>query len=479
VSPDRWFNNKPLWQRAIVIAAGPLMNVVLAILLYGLLAAIGAQVPESEILCRIGGIAPESPAATAPLYLAKNGLPSDTAQTPDATGWQVGDIIRSVRGNQVENVMDVAVEAILCGGNPCDVSLDRPNPDGTTTAYVCRIAPKVMKEGGHPIFGVTPFDAALVADILKDTPAAQADIRKGDEVLRVNGAPVDITSFIRTTEQIPEGGTMTIDLMRDGKPLSVSMQPRTIGRFAGLSIAGAYDPATGKNADGKVVVGAVSEEQKKQSGLLARDIILEVDGQPATPKLMYDIERERPGQSVIIKVDRPKIGFGVLRPQSSFSTQLAVSPVRAIGVQLEPKTVFHRYEAARVPAQAWGESWKAIDRTIETLKMLVMGQVSPKDLGGPVMIGRIVTSAAEEGYAWLMRITAFISINLGIFNMLPLPILDGGQLVLFSVESLRRKPLNQVFVERFQQVGFFMIISLMLYVTYNDIARWFTDLVPK
>ena len=479
VSPDRWFNNKPLWQRAIVIVAGPLMNIVLAVVLYGLIAAVGARVPESEIVCRIGAVAPDSAAATAPLYLAKDGIPSDPNKAPDAVGWQIGDIIQTIRGNKVESVMDVAVEAILSGGQACDVTLERPNADGTTTSYVSRVAPKVMKEGAHPMFGVMPFDAAMVAEILKDSPAVGADIKKGDEILRVDGKPVDIAAFIRTTEQVPEGGTMTVDLLRDGKPHSVAIQPRTIGRFAGLSFSNAYDPATGKGADGKVVVGGVSDEQKKASGLLSRDIITDVDGQPATPKLMYDIEQSRPDQTVVVKVVRPKILFGLLRPETSFSTQLKISSVRAIGIQLEPKMVFHRYEAARVPEQAWAESWRAIDRTIETLKMLIVGQVSPKDLGGPVMIGRIVTSAAEEGLAWLTRITAFISINLGIFNLLPLPMLDGGQLVLFSVESVRRKPLSNAFVERFQQVGFFLIISLMLYVTYNDVARWLADQIPK
>jgi len=104
--------------------------------------------------------------------------------------------------------------------------------------------------------------------------------------------------------------------------------------------------------------------------------------------------------------------------------------------------------------------------------MLFTGTVRPKDLGGPVLIYQVTTTAASMGIMWLLKITAFISVNLCVFNLLPLPVLDGGHLLLLSWEGVRRKPLPEKAQERIQQVGLVVIISLLLFVTYNDILRW-------
>ena len=94
------------------------------------------------------------------------------------------------------------------------------------------------------------------------------------------------------------------------------------------------------------------------------------------------------------------------------------------------------------------------------------------------MIWDVTTKAAEAGWNWLLRTTAFISVNLFIFNLLPLPVLDGGQIVTNTIESIRRKPLNDRFLERFQQVGLFLVLALMIFVTYNDIVRKVQEWIP-
>ncbi len=94
------------------------------------------------------------------------------------------------------------------------------------------------------------------------------------------------------------------------------------------------------------------------------------------------------------------------------------------------------------------------------------------------MIASATSQAAEQGLMWLIRLTAFISINLCVFNLLPLPVLDGGLLVIHGIEGIRRRPLNPKFVERFQMVGLFFIVFLMVFVTYHDVRRWVESLIP-
>jgi hypothetical protein len=99
VPEHRWFANKPVWQRLIVLVMGPLMNLVLAVLLYGMIAVIGSEVPESDVMARVGEVVKDSPAATAPMFrMDDNAVPAVTG-TSDATGWQLGDLIVSVDGH--------------------------------------------------------------------------------------------------------------------------------------------------------------------------------------------------------------------------------------------------------------------------------------------------------------------------------------------------------------------------------------------
>jgi regulator of sigma E protease len=134
--------------------------------------------------------------------------------------------------------------------------------------------------------------------------------------------------------------------------------------------------------------------------------------------------------------------------------------------------VYSRVPTSQIVPEAFRLGYRDVDRTLRTLTSLIMHKVSVKDLGGPVMIYHATTTAAQMGYWYLFKITAFISANLCVFNLLPLPILDGGLLVYLAIEGIRRKPLDMKVLERIQQVGFVLIIALLLLVTYNDISRW-------
>jgi regulator of sigma E protease len=177
-------------------------------------------------------------------------------------------------------------------------------------------------------------------------------------------------------------------------------------------------------------------------------------------------------------VERPAVLFGLIQGAERLEVPVPVDTVRAIGVGLKPRMVIHQVPAGQVLPEAFHQCYVAIERTLGTLVALFRGKVSPDDLGGPLMIAQVTTQAAEMGLFWLIKITAFISINLGVFNLLPIPVLDGGQLVLNGIEGVRGKPLSTKFIERFQTAGLLLVVSLMLFVTWNDIGRWIKDITP-
>ncbi len=102
---------------------------------------------------------------------------------------------------------------------------------------------------------------------------------------------------------------------------------------------------------------------------------------------------------------------------------------------------------------------------------MIEGKISSDNIGGPILIGQMAAKQAEEGFLHLALFTAFISINLGVINLFPIPILDGGHLLFFLIEAIIGRPVSIKVQERAQQVGLFLLVSLMVFAFYNDIMR--------
>jgi regulator of sigma E protease len=481
VPSDRWFNNKPVWQRIFVLVAGPLMNLFLAFGIYLFIAARGAEVPASELEARVGAIESGAPAETAPLWLLDGEATStDTSRPADAEGWKTGDLLLTMNGMPVKNVGEIAMNGILKGaGATHEFLLERESPDGSKARYLSKVSPKLIREGDeYPRIGIAPFDAALVKEVMPGAPGAAAGLKADDLIIRMNGAPVDRSTFIDRIEKTPEGELLQLAVKRGDSVIDVAVSPMTLGRLTDVSTSPYFNPVTGEGADEVPVVSGVTKEFSETSKLLPKDRIVKVNGEPATNKLLYDAERNSPDGKLSVEVERPAVLFGLMRPASTYTTELPVASVRAVGVTLGSPFVFHRADPSEILPQAWRECRQQVGVVVGTVQALVTGKVSAKELGGPLMIADVTMQAAEMGWERLFRTTAFISLNLFILNLLPLPVLDGGQIVVNLIEAVRRKPLSFVIQERIQQVGVLMLIALMLFVTWNDVNRFIVGLIP-
>ncbi|GMV90789.1 MAG: hypothetical protein AMXMBFR82_05670 [Candidatus Hydrogenedentota bacterium] len=559
IPPERWFSNKPVWQRVIVIAAGPFMNLVLAVLLYGIVAAVGANVPEYKVDNRIGMVRPDSPAATATLFEIPDGGTANLTGEPDAFGWQTGDRIVSINGKPVANISDVAIDAVLSAGEPMRIEIERTGPSGETTRYHSQVQPIRETEEDHPQFGVAPFQTALVGRVLEGSAADKAGLQADDVITHANGQIVDSQTFTKMVSENPGENPIELKVLREDETVDITITPAIVGQFEDLQFAAPHsylavpDPKSlsvlfadpgflgstkletgdviktinGQPADvrllsdlaesgstepltvtiqresglfggsteelenqltlaqirqavtsydlqAKPVIADLSDEVQKATGLLRNDVVEAIDGEPATVEGLGVIE-DRPGETVTLTVRTPEVGFGVLREGETREVTLPVVPTGQVGVTWAPKMVFHRAAPSEVIPEAFHLSWQALTRTVRTLELLVTGGLKVNDIGGPVMIFQITTQAARIGYSWLLEITAFISINLAVFNLLPLPVLDGGHLVFLTIEGVRRKPVSPRVMEWVQQAGLVLIIALMLFVTFNDIKRYFFD----
>ncbi len=125
----------------------------------------------------------------------------------------------------------------------------------------------------------------------------------------------------------------------------------------------------------------------------------------------------------------------------------------------------------RAISYAFTETWSGVRLIGIGFKLLFQGRVSMRSIGGPIMIGQLAGQAGQMGASSFFCMMALISLNLGLLNLLPIPVLDGGQVVLIGIESLTRRPINHAIKEKVMLVGVAMLLLLMVFATWNDIAR--------
>lgn len=224
------------------------------------------------------------------------------------------------------------------------------------------------------------------------------------------------------------------------------------------------------------VAGAVLEgSAAAEAGIREGDVILSIDGRKM--ELFTDIPMavaHRPGETVDVRVRRGGA------EQSLLLTPKLVKSKDQFGNEFERgvigisagRVVFEKVSLLQAPVVAVRQTSQIVRQTVEVLGQLLTGNRSVKDMSGPLKIAKTSGEAATMGAASLVFLAALISINLGFINLLPLPMLDGGHLLFYSYEAIRRRPVPAQAQEWAFRVGFVAIITLMVVVTFNDLGSF-------
>jgi regulator of sigma E protease len=229
------------------------------------------------------------------------------------------------------------------------------------------------------------------------------------------------------------------------------------------------------------VVGDVqANSPAARAGLVANDRIAAVNGRPVEWwEDMVAVVRQSPEQDVQLRVRRAGAEreltvrpAAVTQPDSASGASRRVGQ---IGVLPSADSVVRRPMA---PARAFGAAWRIevgmFTGVLDVLKKLVLRQVSVRELGGPIAIARVSVQAAKQGIEDLLGLIAFLSVNIAVLNLLPIPVLDGGQMLYTIAERVRGRPFAERTRERFFQVGTVLVLLLIVTVMWNDITRLVT-----
>jgi regulator of sigma E protease len=228
----------------------------------------------------------------------------------------------------------------------------------------------------------------------------------------------------------------------------------------------------------KVVVGEVAEgAPAAEAGLQEGDIIKSINGQPVTSFVgmaeLIKVEVEKPVQVVWERDGKTMSAAITTRAETAYTESGEKVDVGKIGVG--QKVWYERVGFFPAIYRGLESSVYYVNLVGKFLTDLVSAKVSPKMIGGPVLIAQMAGETAQRGLSSLLTFMALLSVNLAVLNILPIPILDGGHLVFLGIEKLKGSPLSLRQRAHIQQIGLAFLVLLIVFVTYNDIVRFLTD----
>jgi regulator of sigma E protease len=355
----RAMQNKPRWQRLIIGAAGPFMNIVLAVAVLTGLYMVNYEKVIEEGGAIVGHVMADSPAAKA--------------------GIQAGDKIVRLDGKDNPDWEEIITREIESAQRPLAITIDRSGQRIPTT-----VTPVLDDKEGVGSAGWEGQNEIQVGAVTEGMPAAAVGLKKGDLLVRINNIPIHSRYTLPEIIRKSDGKPVTIEYVRDGVTQTATMKPLF------------------RNPDG-------------------------------TPRWMIGVQSD--------------VKWHIQKLKLSFPDALHESLV---------------------------QNGKNASLIVEFLRGIVERRMSAKNLEGPIGIAQHAKDAAQEGPGAFLSLMSVVSLNLAIFNLLPIPILDGGLILTLLIEMVMGRDLSLNFKEGMLKVGFVFLMMLVVFVLYNDIARRFT-----
>jgi regulator of sigma E protease len=322
----------------------------------------------------------------------------------------------------------------------------------------------------------------IIGQVRLDSPAAVAGLQRGDQIVRVGDRAVADTEELQIAliRQFSDDGIIRLRVRRDGGERALTLRVQEDRRAMtepGKLLPGlGFDLATW-NAD-TVIDEVPKDSAGSRAGLRVGDRMLAVDGQPvANTTEFIAMVNAAPGRDISIEVVRQSARLRIVAPVPAVVEQGRT--IGRLGITLKegprawPPGLVETHRSGPIDALAGGvaKTWEMSSLTVQMLWRILTGQVSAKNISGPISIAEFAGISAYLGLTAFLAFLAIISVSLGVLNLMPVPLLDGGQIVYQLVEAVKGTPLSERAQLFGQQVGIALLVVLMSLAFYNDISR--------
>jgi regulator of sigma E protease len=476
---DRALTNKPLWARYLVLAAGPLANLIVPILLYFFFFLTHAVQPPPVI----GTVLDGSAAALA--------------------GLEPGDRIVEIDGNDVRSWKEM--QTMVAESPDVELRIEIEKQGKRVERFVTPRRTFVDNPLGIPeprgLLGVYAHSYAPQIGIVDPrSPAYEGGLRTGDVITSIDGEPVRTIeelqalvadppdSLVRLTYLRPQATPFQLGTLLWFESNHAQLLPRSENssvRRATDEQPGAEESPTGLLPANTFVRAVDHDSPAARAGLHPGDRVLEVGGDPVTRwesvATILDRAQDQPVTMLVQALDEAPRELTVKQEirtrRDIYKTEFTYLYFGAepYGISRVPALEPIRGRFTYATQAAWGETVYMLEMMWTALRQMVTLQRGVDELSSVVGIFQFAGTAAEQGPTEFLMLMALISLNLAFVNLLPIPILDGGHLLFFTLEAIRRKPLGQRAREIASAIGLVVILLLMLIALRNDVMRFWMD----
>lgn len=304
---------------------------------------------------------------------------------------------------------------------------------------------------------------AIVGHVLPDSAAARAGLRDGDIITAIDEITNPTWEDILVKEISNARHPISVIYERAGKQYRTTVTP-VLDERTGVGFAGWAEQNEIQ------IAGILPGMDAERAGLRRGDILVSVNGQPirSTMKLHEVITASEGNPVEIIYSREGKRDKVLVRPAK---TTMEGQERWMIGVQLEPRVIFTSLPFGAALRESVRQNVKSATVIYKFLRGIIERRMSPKSLDGPIRIAQLSGDAAREGPSAFVGLMAMVSLNLAVFNLLPIPILDGGVILLLLVEMIMRRDLSLQVKEAVFKLGFVFLMAVVVFVLYNDITK--------
>lgn len=301
----------------------------------------------------------------------------------------------------------------------------------------------------------------VIAYVQSGSPAETAGILPEDHIVDINGKPVETWEEAEIELLLNAFDSFLITIMRDNEQLTKIIPADQEKKF----------PFAGIGHASKVFVGGLSKDSPAQkAGLKENDQIIAIDNiQLSSIQQMVDAVNNSQGNDITLTIRRDDADM-IMTLKPEYNEDLERYMI-GIAFGSDPDKTLKTYPAGQAFKKGVELNLQMGTAMFGLVAKLFIGRESVNQLGGPIMIVDMAGKAARAGFRELVWLTALISLNLAILNLLPIPILDGGMILFLLFEAVFRKPISEKIQLAIQNVFFFLLIAFALYITYNDIVR--------